>query len=74
MSEKVEFKEYINNDTFKIEPDNVEKVRYVNGACTDLELASGETIRVKGGLAKTRDKLGLEVKPEGSGNLHYGSR
>ncbi len=72
MSEKVEFKKYINHDTFKIEPENVETVRYVNGVCTDLELGSGENVRVKGGLPKIRDKLGLEVKPEGLKKLRYG--
>ncbi len=65
MSEKVEFKEYIFSGTLEIEPENVEKIKYVNGACSDIHLSNGETVRVKGYIVKVRDKLGLEDKSKG---------
>jgi len=74
MSDKASFKRKTGGDVLKIKPKNVRKVKRVNRACTDLQLASGETVRVKGNLTKVKDKLGLQVKPEGLENLNFNWR
>lgn len=72
--ETVGFNKYIRGGTVKIEPEEVSKVKQVNRACTDIELESGETVRVKGSYKKVRGKLGQQVKPEGLDNLDYNWR
>ncbi len=66
--DKVKFNKKVRGQTLKIEPENVKKVKWVNGACADIELKSGETVRVKGNVSKVKDKLGQQVKPEGIEN------
>ena len=71
MSEKIKFMRKI-GENLNILPEDVQRIRRVNGAVTDLTLISGEEVRVKGSYSKTLEKLNIELKPEGIGNYSGG--